>query len=93
MTYLRSVPLDVIALLLLIVAISWPWPSGLHDFRGWTVRLVLTTSSILGIVFQLVKNGAFRTPSRYVRLAADAVLLVVALLWQVNLLLGLQGMS
>ena len=46
------------------------------------------------MVAHLVLNvRLFKTVAQYVWLAADALVLMIALLWALNLLIGLQGMS
>ena len=90
----RLIPLDPIALLLLALAIFFPWPRGLHDFKSWAMQTIVTIVCILVMAFHFVLNSSlFNRPVRYFRLGHDLLVLVVALLWQFNLLLGLQGMS
>jgi len=46
------------------------------------------------MVLHFVLNATlFNKPVRYFRLALDVLVFVVALLWQLNLLIGLQGMG
>ncbi|MDX6577587.1 MAG: hypothetical protein QOE96_3540 [Blastocatellia bacterium] len=90
----RLIPIDLIALLFLALAIFFPWPRGLHDFKSWAMQIIVTNVSLLAMVLQFVLNATlFSKPVRYFRLALDGLVLVIALLWELNLLIGLQGMS
>lgn len=90
----RPIPIDLLGLTFLILSIFYPWPSGLHDFSGWAIRLTFAMLSTLTMVAHLVLNvRLFKTVAQYVWLAADALVLMIALLWALNLLIGLQGMS
>jgi hypothetical protein len=90
----RLIPIDLIALLLLALAIFFPWPRGLHNFKSWTMQTVVTAVCILAMALHFVLNATlFQRPVRYFRLALDLLVFVLALLWQLNLLIGLQGMS
>jgi hypothetical protein len=90
----RLLPLDLVALILLALAMLFPWPVGLRDFNGWAVRAVLTMLSIVTMVAHFVLNAAlFNKLTRYFRLALDTLVFVTAIFWQLNLLIGLQGMS
>jgi hypothetical protein len=89
----RLIPIDFVALLFLAFAIFFPWPHGLNDYKGWAIRTALTILSIFAMVLHLVLNATlFNKRARYFRLTADALVFVMALLWQLNLLIGLQGM-
>ncbi len=58
------------------------------------MQTVVTIVCILAIVLHFVLNPTlFNKPVRYFRLALDVLVLVMALLWQFNLLMALQGMS
>ncbi|HBB97103.1 MAG TPA: hypothetical protein DC054_17135 [Blastocatellia bacterium] len=90
----RLIPIDLIALLLLALALFFPWPRGLHDYKSWTMQTVVTGLCIFAMALHFVLNAnSFNRPVRYFRLALDVLLFVVALLWLLNLLMGLQGMS
>ncbi len=90
----RLIPIDLIALLLLAIAIFFPWPRGLHDFKSWAMQTAVTIVCILAMALHFVLNATlFNKPVRYFRLALDVLVFVMALLWQLNLLMGLQGMS
>jgi hypothetical protein len=90
----RILPIDLVALLLLAVAIFFPGPRGLHDFKSWTIQTVITVICIFAMALHFVLNATlFHRPFRYLRLALDAFVFILALLWQLNLLIGLQGMS
>jgi hypothetical protein len=90
----RVIPMDLIALLLLALAIFFPWRRGLHDFKSWAMQTVVTIVCILAMTLHFVLNAnSFNRPVRYFRLALDVLVFVVALLWLLNLLMGLQGMS
>ena len=90
----RLIPIDLIALLLLALAIFFPWPRGLHDFKSWAMQTVVTIACIFAMVLHFVLNATlFNKPVRYFRLVLGVLVLVMALLWQLNLLIGLQGMS
>ena len=90
----RLIAIDLIALLLLALAILLPWPRGLHDFKSWAMQTVVTNVCIFAMTLHFVLNAnSFNRPVRYFRLALDVLVFVVTLLWQLNLLMGLQGMS
>jgi fucose 4-O-acetylase-like acetyltransferase len=90
----RLIPIDLIALLLLALAIFFPGPRGLHDFKSWAMQTVVTAVCVLAMALHFVLNASlFNKPVRYFRLALDVLVFVMALLWQLNLLMGLQGMS
>ena len=90
----RLIPIDLIALLLLALAIFFPWSRGLHDFKSWAMHTAVTIACILLMTLHFVLNAnSFNRPVRYFRLALDGLVFVVALLWLINLLMGLQGMS
>lgn len=90
----RLIPIDLIALLFLALAIFFPWPRSLHDFKSWAMQIIVTNVCLLAMVLQFVLNATlFSKPVRYFRLALDVLVLVIALLWELNLLIGLQGMS
>ena len=90
----RLIPIDLIALLLLALAIFFPWPRGLHDYKSWAMQTAVTGVCIFAMALHFVLNAkSFNRPVRYFRLALDVLVFVVALLWQFNLLMGLQGMS
>ena len=90
----RLIPIDFSALLFLALAIFFPWPRGLHDFKSWAMQIIVTIVCILAMVLHFVLNATwFNKPVRYFRLALDVLVFVMALLWQLNLLMGLQGMS
>ena len=90
----RLIPIDLIALLLLALALFFPWPRGLHDFKSWAMQTVVTAVCIFAMALHFVLNTTlFNRPVRYFRLALDVLVFVLALLWQLNLLIGLQGMS
>jgi cation transport ATPase len=90
----RILPIDLVALLLLAVAIFFPGPRGLHDFKRWIIQTVVTVICIFTMALHFVSNATlFNRPFRYLRLSLDGLVLVTALLWQLNLLIGLQGMS
>ncbi len=74
----RLIPIDLIALLLLALAIFFPWPRGLHDFKSWAIQMVVTILSILAMVLHFVLNPAlFNKPARYFRLALDVLVIVM----------------
>jgi len=55
---------------------------------------VFAMLSIFAVVVHFVVNARrFKTLSHYIWATADAFVLILALLWQLNLLMGLQGMS
>jgi len=90
----RLIPIDLIALLLLALAIFFPQPRGLHDFKSWVMQTVITTACIAAMLLHFLLNASlFSKPVRYFRLTLDGLVFVLALLWQLNLLVGLQGMS
>ena len=90
----RLIPIDLIALMLLAFAIFLPGSGGLHDFKSWAMQTVVTIASIFAMALHFVLNAnSFNRPLRYFRLALDVLVFLVALLWQLNLLIGLQGMS
>ena len=90
----RLIPIDLIALLLLSLALFFPWPRGLHDFKSWAMQTVITMVCTLAMALHFVLNATlFNKPVRYFRLAFDVLVFVTAILWQLNLLMGLQGMS
>jgi hypothetical protein len=90
----RLIPIDLIALLLLALAIFFPWPRGLHDFKSWAMQTVVTVVCIFVMALHFVLNATlFNRRARYFRFALDMLVFVLALLWQFNLLMGLQGMS
>jgi len=90
----RVIPIDLIALLLLALAIFFPWPHGVHDFKSWTTQTIVTIVCILAMALHFVLNAnSFKRPVRYFRLTLDVLVFVAAILWQLNLLMGLQGMS
>ncbi len=90
----RLIPIDLISLLLLALAIFFPGSRGLHDFKSWAMQTVVTIVCILAMTLHFVLNAnSFNRPVRYFRLALDVLVFLVALLWQLNLLMGLQGMS
>ena len=90
----RLIPIDLIALLLLALAIFFPGGGGLHDFKSWAMQTVVTIVSIFAMALHFVLNAnSFNRPLRYFRLALDVLVFLVALLWELNLLIGLQGMS
>ena len=90
----RLIPIDLISLLLLALAIFFPGSRGLHDFKSWAMQTVVTIVCILAMTLHFVLNAnSFNRPVRYFRLALDVLVFVLALLWQLNLLMGLQGMS
>jgi len=90
----RLIPIDLLALVFLSISIFGHWPSGLHDFKGWAIRTVFAMLSIFAVVVHFVVNARrFKTLSHYIWATADAFVLILALLWQLNLLIGLQGMS
>jgi len=58
------------------------------------MQTVVTIVCILAIVLHFVLNPTlFNKPVRYFRLALDVLVFAMALLWQLNLLMGLQRMS
>jgi len=90
----RLIPIDLTALLLLALGIFFPWPRGLHDLKSWVMQTVVTTVCIFAMALHFVLNATlFNRPVRHFRLALDVLLFVLALLWQLNLLIGLQGVS
>lgn len=90
----RVIPIDLIALLLLALAIFFPWHRGLHDFKSWAMQTLVTIVCILAMTLHFVLNASwFNRPVRYFRLGLDVLVFLVALLWLLNLLIGLQGMS
>lgn len=90
----RLLPIDLIALMLLALAVFFPWPRGLHDFKSSAMQTIVTIVCILAMALHFVLNpNLFKRPLRYFRLALDVPVFVVALLWLLNLLMGLQGMS
>ena len=90
----RLIPIDVLALAFLTISVFGPWSSGLHDYKGWAIRTTFAILSILTLVVHFVVNlKAFKSMGHYIWVAADAILLMLVLLWQLNLLMGLQGMS
>lgn len=90
----RLIPIDLIALLLLALALFFPWPRGLHDYKSWAMQTVVTGLCIFTMALHFVLNAnSFNRPVRYFRLALDVLVFLVALLWLLNLLMGLQGMS
>jgi hypothetical protein len=90
----RLIPIDLIALLFFALAIFFPWPRGLHDFKSWFMQTIVTIVCILAMMLHFVLNATvFNKPAQYFRMALDVLVLVMALLWQLNLLIGLQGMS
>ena len=90
----RLIPIDLIALMLLALAIFFPGSGGLHDFKSWAMQTVVTIASIFAMALHFVLNAnSFNRPLRYFRLALDVLVFLVALFWQLNLLIGLQGMS
>ena len=90
----RLIPVDLVALLLLVLAIFFPWRRGLHDFKSWTMQMIITAMCVLAMALHFLLNATlFSRPVRYFRLTLDVLVFVSALLWQLNLLIGLQGMS
>ena len=88
------IPIDLISLLLLALAIFFPGSGGLHDFKSWAMQTVVTMVCLLAMALHFVLNAnSFNRPMRYFRLALDVLVFLVALLWQLNLLINLQGMS
>ena len=90
----RLIPIDLLAVAFLTISIFGPWSSGLHDYKGWAIRTTFAILTVLTLVVHFAVNvNVFKTVGYYVWAAADAILLMLALLWQLNLLMGLQGMS
>jgi len=90
----RLIPIDLIALPLLALAIFFPGGVGLHDFKSWAMQTVVTIVCIFAMALHFVLNAnSFNRPMRYFRLALDVLVFLVAILWELNLLIGLQGMS
>jgi hypothetical protein len=90
----RLISIDLISLLLLALAIFFPGSGGLHDFKTWAMQTVVTIVCVFAMALHFVLNAnSFNRPVRYFRLALDVLVFVVALLWLLNLLMGLQGMS
>jgi hypothetical protein len=94
MTPKRVIPIDLFALVLLALGIFFPGRRGLHAFKSWAMQTVVTIVCIFAMTLHFVLNArSFDRPVRYFRLAIDVLVFVAALLWQLNLFMGLQGMS
>ena len=89
----RLIPIDLLGLVFLSLSIFGDWPTGVHDFKGWAIRAFFAMLSIFALVVYFIVNARrFKTFTHYIWVAADAFVLILALLWQINLLIGLQGM-
>jgi hypothetical protein len=56
--------------------------------------MIITAMCVLAMALHFLLNATlFSRPVRYFRLTLDVLVFVSALLWQLNLLIGLQGMS
>ncbi len=56
--------------------------------------MLLAALSVFAMALHVILNRAlFDNPRPYLRLIGDALLSLIAVLWLLNLLVGLQGMS
>ena len=89
----RLIPLDFVAMLLLVFAVRYHWAGDLSDFKGWAVRSTVTMLSIFAMSLHFVLNRGqlFSTGLRYGRLVVDLILFAISILWLMDLGMGLQG--